>query len=113
MDSGGIQVSTTLRDQTLELGIATEHTDTAQALRMELPSLDVHLREHALRLGEAQITASSQLTSNMSMNWQGGNQRNWDTPRFVPLDSEGNRGTVEEVAVWNRSQAGEHVSLLA
>ena len=111
-EAGGLQVTTRIHEQTVELGIAAEHMETATALKLELPTLDAQLREHSLHLGETQIVASHALAADMGMNWQRREHREWQMPKLLSGSPETGQ-TPEEVVLWNKIQAGGGVSLLA
>lgn len=111
-EAGGLQVTTRIHEQTVELGIAAERTETVTALTLELPALDAQLREHSLHLGNTQIVASHGLTAEMGMNWQHRGQREWKMPPMTGGHPAGTERS-EEVLLWNKIQSSGGLSLLA
>lgn len=113
-ESETVHVSTMLRDQTLELGIAAEHPETAAVLRTDLSELSSQLREHSIRLGEVTITAFDSATMQMD---SGSRHRSGQEWRSQPLPETalfaGTSDVAEEVELWKLKGEGGSVSLLA
>lgn len=112
VESGSLQVSASLHGKVVEVGITAERAETATALRAELPALDAHLREHALRLGEARIASGTTMSTHSQMGEQRRQQQEWRQALPRPGGFETTAGAREPEST-EKSYSSGRISLLA
>lgn len=114
-DSGEIQLSANLHHREVQMMVNTEKSDTAAAMRAELPSLGLRLEEHSLRLGEVNIVArESGVSMGMDLTGQQRGHRDWNMP--LPSMAALNEGLEDESgreSMLADSFAERRVSVLA
>lgn len=113
--AGQIQLSTSLRHNDVQLTVQTDRSDVAAAMRNDMPSLDAHLHDHTLRLGEVHIVAPGDgPSSGLGMSGQQQGQRQWHSLQQIPYrDTESAAPAVnDESAVYAAAVEGR-ISVLA
>ena len=112
-ESGDIQLRTSLREHDVEMAVSTERPDAASAMRAELPSLDLRLHEHALRLGNVSIVASQGGSStSLGMGGQHNGNREWNAPSNFVVQTANERSAETHDNALPICDNG-HVSVLA
>jgi len=116
--AGQVQLSTSLRQNDVQLSVNVDRSDVAAAMRNELPSLDAHLRDHTLRLGEVHIVAQGDgLSSGLGMTGQQQQeQREWQSSHQIAYrdqESAAAASVITDEPAVNTAAVDGRISVLA